>query len=516
MPIKYNSHELLDAQLVIPMAGKSKRFFDAGFTKPKWLLDVFNESIIEHIIKNHTFFSKILLIINNEDLSNFSLSQIPLLQSENIQIIGIEPHTKGPSYSILMAEKHLILNKKTIVHYCDVFINWDIDKSIFDLENCDAIFLSFTGFHPTRLNGTTYAYAKLKKDSLNIIEDIREKQSFTQDFNQEHASTGVYGFRSGEFLLDSIKLQIRDSNQISGEFYTSLTLGSVIKNGGTVLLQEVELFHGWGTPTDLQDFIYYSNCMENVQSLSKKLVPSIDHNAILLAAGKSSRLRLASNKPKQLKIISDSLKLIDYSRFLVKNSSQIYLIAREEVYPENLWDLPSTNFILLPYGTESQLDSVIMGLDLISDLDEAISFLATDNLIIFDHPKNIDIELKNCELLIWTSFDYPFAKKDPEKYSWVKINDEGFVEQAIRKTRPPNYNEWRLVTGNFTFKSPFFVNLLINQITGGSENYELMLDDLLPIAIDLNFKIKSLEVSNFLTLGNRFEEDIFDYYAKLK
>jgi bifunctional N-acetylglucosamine-1-phosphate-uridyltransferase/glucosamine-1-phosphate-acetyltransferase GlmU-like protein len=240
----------------------------------------------------------------------------------------------------------------------------------------------------------------------------------------------------------------------------------------------------------------------------------VDHNAVLLAAGKSSRLRLENNKPKQLKTIRDSLSLIDCTRFLIKSNSQVYLLAREEVYPENLWDLPSKNFKLLPYGTESQLDSVIMGLSLISDLDEPISFLATDNLIVFEQPKNIDSEIENCDLLIWTSSDYPFAKKDPEKYSWVKINDEGSVEQAIRKTRPPNYNEWRLVTGNFTFKSPSFVKQLIDRITGDSENYELMLDDLLPIAIELNFEIKTLEVSNFLTLGNKSEEAIFNYYAE--
>ena len=517
MSIKYNAHQFLDAQLVIPMAGKSKRFFDAGYTKPKWLINVFDKSILGHIIKNNEFFSSILLIVNNEDLLNFDLNQLSELKQENIEVVGIEAHGKGPSYSILMAERYLKMDKKIVVHYCDVFVNWEIGKTISDLENADAIFLSFTGFHPTRLNGTTYAYAKLFDGSLNVIEDIREKQSFTKDSNQEQASTGVYGFSSGEFLLDSIKLQVLTSNQVNGEFYTSLTLGSIIKAGGKVLMQEVEVFHGWGTPTDLHDFIYYSQSMENLHSFTKKLIPVINHNAILLAAGKSSRLRLESNKPKQLKIVRDSLSLIDCSRFLVTNNSQVYLVAREEVYPKNLWDLPNKNIKLLPYGTESQLDSVIIGLSLISDLDKTISFLATDNVIIFDKSNYIDSEITLCDLLIWTSSDYPFAKKDPEKYSWVKINDEGSVEQAIRKARPPNYSEWRLVTGNFTFKSPTMLNNLINTISIDSDkfSYELMLDDLLPIAIESNFEIKTLEVSNFITLGNKSEEDIFNYYAAL-
>jgi bifunctional N-acetylglucosamine-1-phosphate-uridyltransferase/glucosamine-1-phosphate-acetyltransferase GlmU-like protein len=499
------------------MAGKSKRFFDAGYTKPKWLINVFNKSVLGHIIKNNKFFSSILLIVNNEDLLNFNLNQLSELKQKNIQIIGIEAHGKGPSYSILMAEKYLKMNKKIVVHYCDVFVNWNIGKTISDLENSDAIYLSFTEFHPTRLNGTTYAYAKLIDGSSNIIEDIREKQSFTQDYNQEHASTGVYAFRSGKFLLDSIKLQVLTSNQVNGEFYTSLTLESIIKNSGKVLLQEVEVFHGWGTPTDLHDFIYYSQCMENLYSFIKKLNPVINHNAILLAAGKSSRLRLQNDKPKQLKIIKGSLSLIDCSRFLVTNNSQIYLIARAEVYPNNLWDLPNKNIKLLPYGTESQLDSVMMGLSLISDLDKTISFLATDNVVIFNKPNYIDSEITQCDMLIWTSYDYPFAKKEPEKYSWVKINDEGSVEQAIRKARPPNYSEWRLVTGNFTFKSPVIVNNLIDKITidNDKNGYELMLDDLLPIAIELNLEIRTLEISNYMTLGNKSEENIFDYYSTL-
>jgi bifunctional N-acetylglucosamine-1-phosphate-uridyltransferase/glucosamine-1-phosphate-acetyltransferase GlmU-like protein len=517
MSIKYNSHQFLDAQLVIPMAGKSKRFFDAGYTHPKWLIDVFNKSIIGHIIKNNEFFSSILLIVNSDDLLNYNINQLPELKQENIQVVGIEAHGKGPSYSILMAEKFVETNKKIVVHYCDVFINWDICKTISDLENADAIYLSFTGFHPTRLNETTYSYAKLIDGSLNIIEDIREKQSFTQNYNQEHASTGVYAFSSGEFLLNSIKLQVLTSNQVNGEFYTSLTMSSIIKNEGKVLLQEVEIFHGWGTPTDLYDFIYYSQSIENLNLFTKNLTPVINHNAILLAAGKSSRLRLENDKPKQLKIVKNSMSLIDCSRFLVTNNSQVYLVAREEVYPNNLWNLPNKNIKLLPYGTESQLDSVIIGLNLISDLDRPISFIATDNLVICDKLDYIDSEIKKYDLLIWISSDYPFAKKDPEKYSWVKINDEGSVEKAIRKARPPNYSEWRLVTGNFTFKSPKIVNNLIDKISVDIDKYryELMLDDLLSIAIELNLEIKTLEVSNFMTLGNKSEENIFDYYSAL-
>lgn len=126
---------------------------------------------------------------------------------------------------------------------------------------------------------------------------------------------------------------------MNGEFYTSLTLDTLVKNGFEVLVQEVDVFHAWGTPTDLQDFIYYSKCLAYLTTVSPKWAAVVNHNAIILAAGKSSRLKINSGQPKQLKQITDDFKLMDYARYLVSDVSLVHLVARNEVYPVNYWNL---------------------------------------------------------------------------------------------------------------------------------------------------------------------------------
>jgi len=515
--IRYNSHPKIEAQLIIPMAGHSKRFYDAGFNKPKSLIDVFGRNILEHIVLNFQFFSEILIIVRDEDLIDFSIDKLDYLAKANINIVGIADHTKGPSYSILMAKEFVKADLTTLVHYCDVFVNLDCSQIFTLLKHTDATFISFDGFHPSRVNGTDYAYAKLDGLNPSKVNEIREKRSFTQDPEKEHASTGLYGFKSGKFLLESVVQQIIEDNQINGEFYTSLTLETILKNHGEVLIQEAESFHAWGTPTDLRDFLYYVQCINMIIASEKWFIPVINHRAVILAAGKSSRLKIAHDQPKQLKQITNNLKLIDFARKLVSKTSDLYLVTRQEVYSENSWNLPQYNYKLLPFGTESQLNSVIIGQKLLVNSSGHITFLASDNIVIFDKPVDLESQIIDCEIIVWISENYSFARKEPEKYSWVKINDDGGVEQLSRKTRPSNFIEWRLVIGNFTFKSEEVLNNLLDQISSSTENShsELLLDDLISVAKDLNLKIKTIQIPYFITLGTKTEEKIFDYFRNL-
>lgn len=496
------------------MAGRSKRFYDSGYNKPKSLIEVFGTDMLNHIIKNFEFISDILIIVRKVDLVKFSMGELDYLADKKIQIVGIDDHSKGPSYSILMAENFINRDLNSLVHYCDVFVNLNCEEMFGKLNQADALFVSFKGFHPSRLNSTTYAYAKSKELEPNLISEIREKRSFSQNPENENASTGLYGFKTGELLLTAIKHQLDQDNQVNGEFYTSLTLDTMIQNGGKVLIHECEVFNAWGTPTDLRDYIYYSTCINHIESFDQGLISVIDHNAVILAAGKSSRLKIHDGMPKQLKKITNSLNLIDCARCLVQKNSDIYLVARQEVYPDNYWDLPLDNIKLLPHGTESQLNSVVLGQQLVVSREKMITYLASDNLVIFDKPIKFDSNFNNCDVIIWTSENYPYAKKDPEKYSWVKINDDGRIEESIRKKRPPNFIDWRLVIGNFTFKSSLILDTLINQLSENTESYgfELMLDDLIPIARDLNLEIRTIEIPYFITLGTHIEEDVYNYF----
>jgi hypothetical protein len=72
------------------------------------------------------------------------------------------------------------------------------------------------------LRNTKYAY--VKKDNSDLVSDIQEKNSFTDNPMQEEASAGLYAFRSGTLLIDSLREQVSKGYSHKGEFYISLTI----------------------------------------------------------------------------------------------------------------------------------------------------------------------------------------------------------------------------------------------------------------------------------------------------
>lgn len=70
-------------------------------------------------------------------------------------------------------QKSISLNKKIIVHYCDFSGVWDPHETVRLLDNNDGVFVTFTGFHPSRSNGTKFAYCTIDSD-WNLTE-IKEK-----------------------------------------------------------------------------------------------------------------------------------------------------------------------------------------------------------------------------------------------------------------------------------------------------------------------------------------------------
>jgi UTP-glucose-1-phosphate uridylyltransferase len=57
-------------KVVIPMSGMSSRFFAAGYTTPKFLIEVDDKSIIEHIVDLFPKDSEVLLIFVYHPSSN--------------------------------------------------------------------------------------------------------------------------------------------------------------------------------------------------------------------------------------------------------------------------------------------------------------------------------------------------------------------------------------------------------------------------------------------------------------
>jgi len=504
-----------DVQVVIPMAGKSQRFFDAGYDQPKFLIEFFGLPMIGHILRIFQNFPDVIVIVNEQDKIKYDLGSVVSKLHGTAKVVSIKQHSFGPSYSILESSEFINQSKKIIVHYCDFSGAWDPYDTVDLLNTYNGVFVSFTGFHPSRINGTKFAYGRASSEKA--LMEIKEKGSFTADPETEYASSGIYGFSTGGLMLESIGEQVRLNLQINGEFYTSLTHEIMLRNKKSITMQNMSLFYAWGTPENLENFIYYVSICKDISGLTDQNAPIVNHNGVVLAAGKSSRLRLAGEKPKQSKLFAGKKVLIDFSKKLISQELNTFLVATSEIYPKNIWNLPKTNLEILTHASESQIASVQIGLGLIKDKTIPITFLASDNIMFFENEKQLDLSIATADMLVWTCGNYPFAQVYPEQYSWVKINDDNTIESALYKESPKELRTWKLITGNFTFRSHNIVSSLIEGLEGeiGSLQREPILDDLVGVALKMGYNVRAFDVAKYMTLGSQLENKIFDYFNEI-
>jgi len=502
-------------QIVIPMAGKSQRFFDVGYNQPKCLIEFFGLPMIGHILNSFKNFIDVLVIVNEEDYVKFDLNTVVSGLHKTAKVVKIKQHSLGPSYSILKSSEFINLSKKIIVHYCDFSGAWDPYDTINLLNTYDGVFVSFTGFHPSRINGTKFAYGRANNEKSLL--EIREKGSFTARPEDEYASSGIYGFSTGNLMLESIVEQVNLKLQINGEFYTSLTHEVMLRNNKKITIQNMNLFYAWGTPEDLENYIYYMSICKNINEFADQNTPIINHSGVILAAGKSSRLRLTGEKPKQSKLFAGKNILMDFSKKLILQKSNTYLVATSEIYSKNIWNLPDTNLEILTHASESQIATVQIGLELVKDREIPITFLASDNIMFFEDEKQLESIISTADMLVWTCGNYPFAKVYPEQYSWVKINDDNTIESAVYKESPKELRNWKLITGNFTFRNHSIVSTLIKGLESqiGSLQREPILDDLVGVALTMGYNVRAFDVSKYITLGSHLENKMFDYYNEI-
>ena len=148
------------------MAGHSRRFREAGYQKPKFLLDCGQKKMIEHVFDMFSYQDNFHLILNKEleDIEEISIFLEAL--SKNIKLYFIQPHEKGPTYSIIKADIKFSHNDPVIVSYCDFTIEWDYERFKRQALGHDIAVPYFKDFQAASLGNTQYAYMQLDGDQM--------------------------------------------------------------------------------------------------------------------------------------------------------------------------------------------------------------------------------------------------------------------------------------------------------------------------------------------------------------
>lgn len=254
-------------QVIIPMTGNGSRFVAAGYKDLKPMIKVQGLPIIEWIVKK--MFSpddELVFVCRESHLKDFPGYESYLSSlAPSAKILKVAKwEKKGPVFDILKVAKELDDELPTVISYCDYFMLWDWGK--FKTEalarECSGAVPCYTGFHPHLIHEKNL-YASCRVDQNEDLIEIREKFSFELNkFNARH-SPGLYYFKSARLMKEYYQKSVNEDLSLNGEFYSSLPYNLLVKDGLKVWAPaNVDFFCQWGTPEDLQEYLFWTNLVK--------------------------------------------------------------------------------------------------------------------------------------------------------------------------------------------------------------------------------------------------------------
>jgi NDP-sugar pyrophosphorylase family protein len=503
-------------QVLIPMAGHGSRFHQAGYTLPKPLIPVNQIPMIERLLKKFPQEWPCTFVIaeDHED------SELPVLLKKlrpDSRILCVKKNSQGPSLAIETALPYLDAHHPVLISYCDYGLKWDpwdfaeyVSKT-----DCDTCVVSYRGFHSHYLNALTYAYSKMDQE---FIREIKEKGSFTSDRENEYASCGAYYFKKTSDLKLALDYQKSHDLKINGEFYTSLTVESLLRLRPEVKARvyQIDAFFQWGTPGDLEDFEYWENTFRHWNQFMTNQHPPQCSQILIPMAGKGSRLKHLFSSPKPLIPIGETLM---YRKALqsLPQATQVIFVALKEV-AEKLALSENEKVVRVESTPSGQALTTELGL---SSLNPDLDFIVTacDHSVVIDpHNWKQFIANPDCDAAIFTMKGYTGTRRNPKAYSYIESSEGAFPLIRTISVKEPISSDARndsLLVGTFWFKNGKVAQMGIDELKkrGKLIEGELFLDSVFEILISMGLKVREFPLCGYANWGDpeSLKESIYWY-----
>lgn len=188
---------------IIPMAGKSKRFFDAGYTIPKFQLPINNTTVFSMALKSFEkyFYDDFFLFIMYDDknIYNFINKEIEKLNIRNYAVKILNNYTAGQAETVHIGIKDYRDDMPLYIFNIDTFIN-KFEKPIF-INECDGFLDVFHG----------------KGEHWSFIEPLNEKEvkKTTEKIKiSDYCSNGLYFFKNKKIFEKAYSCLKKTNNEL--------------------------------------------------------------------------------------------------------------------------------------------------------------------------------------------------------------------------------------------------------------------------------------------------------------
>jgi len=235
-------------KILIPMAGRGKRFSDFGYERPKPLIDVLGKPMIHHVVDSiqNSGFSGDYIFVVLEEHREFGVDEILKSILPSCEIVHIPEMTDGQLRSAFYAKELINHEEPLLIVNSDNYFIWD--STNFMKTMTDTVHGSILTFEDSEKR-SHWSFARLENDR---VMEVVEKEPISNC-----CLGGAFLLRYGS---DFIKYgqRVFDKQQTkNGEYYISSVFNEMILDNKRINNYNVEQMVSMGTPDELQKFLIW-------------------------------------------------------------------------------------------------------------------------------------------------------------------------------------------------------------------------------------------------------------------
>ncbi len=238
--------------IVISMAGMSSRFFDAGYTEPKYQLRAFDESLFAHSLRSfERYFDDtpfLFITLAQYSAADFVRAECQKLNISDAEIIVLEEVTRGQAETVQKGLAAAGVSAEPITIF-----NIDTAEPGFMqpefAEECDGYLDVFVG------TGDNWSFAKPAQDGSQRVIETAEKNPIS-----DLCSTGLYHFASSDNFIAAYQSQLEGGPEslTRGEIYVAPLYNFLIESGKDIryrILERDDVIF-FGTPAEYEALLH--------------------------------------------------------------------------------------------------------------------------------------------------------------------------------------------------------------------------------------------------------------------
>ena len=218
--------------VVIPMAGNSQRFKDAGYVEPKFKLALSGRSVFSHVIRSFkNYFSNISFLFihrDERDIENFIISECKMQALEKPILVGLSEPTHGQADTVLQGLNAAQIGEKEAITIfnVDTFRPNFFFPSNLDLNKIDGYLEVFRG------SGNNWSYVRSHPSGNKQVAETAEKVQISN-----LCCTGLYYFRETRKFRKAY--EVESSNNNLKEYYVAPLYNHLIGEGAQIFYHEI-------------------------------------------------------------------------------------------------------------------------------------------------------------------------------------------------------------------------------------------------------------------------------------